>query len=125
MPSVKAILDSSVLAIGFQICFYMRLAGLACAWHYRNKLSGSLKDAITHVVWPLLGGVFMIFIAVYSIPTFDKITLIIGIGGLLIGIIPLLLGRLRKNHYKLPKKFKVVKKALNEAFFTGDFSLND
>jgi amino acid transporter len=97
MPSVKAILDSSVLAIGFQICFYMSLAGLACAWHYRGKLGGTISEAITHVVWPLLGGVFMIFIAVYSIPTFDKITLIIGIGGLLIGAIPLLLGRMRKN----------------------------
>ena len=97
MPSVKAILDSSVLAIGFQICFYMSLAGLACAWHYRGKLGGGIKDAITHVVWPLLGGVFMIFIAVYSIPTFDNITLIIGIGGILIGAIPLMLGRMRKN----------------------------
>ena len=98
MPSVKAILDSSVLAIGFQICFYMSLAGLACAWHYRSKLSGgNLGEAITHVVWPLLAGVFMIFIAVYSIPTFDAVTLTIGIGGLLIGAIPLLLGRMRKN----------------------------
>ena len=97
MPSVKAILDSSVLAIGFQICFYMSLAGLACAWHYRGKLGSGLGDAITHVVWPLLGGVFMIFIAVYSIPTFDTITLIIGIGGILIGAIPLLLGNMRRK----------------------------
>jgi amino acid transporter len=97
MPSVKAILDSSVLAIGFQICFYMSLAGLACAWHYRGKLGGKIGEAITHVVWPLLGGVFMIFIAVYSIPTFDNITLIIGIGGILIGAIPLLLGHMRRK----------------------------
>jgi amino acid transporter len=97
MPSVKAILDSSVLAIGFQICFYMSLAGLACAWHYRGKLGGTISEAITHVIWPLLGGIFMIFIAVYSIPTFDNITLIIGIGGILIGAIPLLLGRMRRK----------------------------
>lgn len=97
MPSVKAILDSSVLAIGFQICFYMSLAGLACAWHYRNMLSGDLKSALSHVIWPALGGLFMIFIAIYSIPTFDNITLIIGIGGLLIGFIPLLLGRRRAS----------------------------
>ena len=38
----------------------------------------------------------MVFIAIYSIPTFDKVTLIIGIGGLLIGFIPLILGRMRK-----------------------------
>ena len=97
MPSVKAILDSSVLAIGFQICFYMSLAGLACAWHYRGKLGGSISEAITHVIWPLLGGLFMIFIAVYSIPTFDNITLVIGIGGILIGAIPLMSGRMRRK----------------------------
>jgi amino acid transporter len=95
MPSVKAILDSSVLAIGFQICFYMSLAGLACAWHYRAMLSGDLKSALSHVIWPALGGLFMVFIAIYSIPTFDNVTLIIGIGGLLIGFIPMLLGRQR------------------------------
>ena len=95
MPSVKAILDSSVLAIGFQICFYMSLAGLACAWHYRKMLSGGIKPAMSHVVWPALGGLFMIFIAVYSIPTFDTVTNIIGIGGILIGFIPLMLGRMR------------------------------
>src|SRR3977135_1405939 len=40
MPTVKKILESSILAIGFQICFYMSLAGFACAWHYRKQLRG-------------------------------------------------------------------------------------
>ncbi len=34
----------------------------------------------------------MVFIAVYSIPTFDAVTNIVGIGGIVIGIVPLLLG---------------------------------
>ena len=52
----------------------------------------------SHVIWPFLGAAFMAFIGLYSIPTFDKITLIVGIGGLVIGFIPLLLGKMRRAH---------------------------
>jgi amino acid transporter len=92
MQSVGDILQASILAIGIQICFYMSLAGFACAWHYRNKLKGNVLGYITHVIWPFLAAAFMVFIGIYSIPTFDTITLIVGIGGLLIGFIPLALG---------------------------------
>ena len=95
MPSVNAILQSSILAIGIQICFYMSLAGYACAWHYRKMLSTDFVGSLTHVVWPLLGAGFMTFIGLYSIPTFDNITLIIGIGGLVIGALPLVLSLMR------------------------------
>jgi amino acid transporter len=93
MPSVKAILESSILAIGFQICFYMSLAGFACAWHYREKLKLGLYAAFSYVLWPLMAALFMVFIAIYSIPTFDEVTNILGIGGIIIGFIPLLLRR--------------------------------
>lgn len=95
MPSVESILNSSILSIGFQICFYMSLAGFACAWHYRGKLREGVYNAGSYVLWPLLAALFMVFIALYSIPTFDLITNVLGIGGLLIGFIPLFLGRLR------------------------------
>ena len=96
MPTVKQILESSILAIGFQICFYMSLAGFACAWHYRNKLNDGVYSAVSYVLWPLLAALFMVFIALYSIPTFNAITNIMGIGGILIGFVPLLLGGLRR-----------------------------
>ena len=96
MPSVQKILQSSILAIGFQICFYMSLAGFACAWHFRDKLRRGIYSAVSYVLWPLLAALFMVFIALYSIPTFDWITNIMGIGGILIGFVPLLLGRWRK-----------------------------
>ena len=97
MPTVKSILESSILAIGFQICFYMSLAGFACAWHYRAKLRSGTGNAISYVLWPLLAALFMVFIALYSIPTFDIITVVMGIGGLLLGAVPLLLGRARRR----------------------------
>lgn len=101
MPSVKNILESSILAIGFQICFYMSLAGFACAWHYRSKLRDGAYSAVSYVLWPMLAAIFMVFIALYSIPTFDTITNILGVGGILIGFGPLVLGRLRRRQAPL------------------------
>lgn len=96
MPSVKNILESSILSIGFQICFYMSLAGFACAWHYRDRLWKGTYDAVSYVLWPLFAAGFMVFIALYSIPTFDWITNLMGVGGILIGFIPLFLGGSRR-----------------------------
>ncbi len=95
MPSVSAILESSILAIGIQICFYVSLAGFACAWHYRGLLGKGFRDSMTHVIWPFIGAAFMVFIGVYSIPTFDNITLAVGVGGLLLGALPLALSKMR------------------------------
>jgi hypothetical protein len=49
--------------------------------------------AITHVIWPAVSGVFLFFIALYSIPTFDLVTNIVGMGGIALGAIPLFLNR--------------------------------
>ena len=98
LPTVKQILESSILAIGFQICFYMSLAGFACAWHYRTKLKGGAYNAVSYVLWPLFAALFMVFIALYSIPTFNLITNIMGIGGILMGFVPLFLGGLRRTN---------------------------
>ena len=82
--------------IGFQICFYMSLAGFACAWHYRRELKRGAYNAVSYVLWPLLAALFMVFIAVYSIRTFDVITSIMGIGGIVIGFVPLVLSGWRR-----------------------------
>lgn len=97
MPSVKSILESSILAIGLQICFYMSLTGFACAWHFRSKLRHGLYAAFSFVLWPLLAALFMVFIGAYSVPTFDELTVIMGVGGILTGAIPLLLARRRRE----------------------------
>jgi amino acid transporter len=97
MPSVSAILAASIAAIGIQICFYMSLAGYACAWHYRKMLSTDFVGAISHVIWPFLGAAFMTFIGLYSIPTFDTVTLSVGVGGLVIGLLPLMMNWSRRT----------------------------
>lgn len=102
MPTVKSILSSSIMAIGFQICFYMSLAGFACAWHYRSQLINGPSRAIGYVIWPFLSALFMVFIAIYSSQTFDFLTNLIGLGGLALGFIPLYLNRIRNGRKCLP-----------------------
>jgi amino acid transporter len=92
MPSVAAILQSSIEAIGLQICFYMGLTGYASAWHFKELLRKDLRAAFTHVMMPLLGGLFMTGVAAWTIPTFSPIVLTVGIGGLALGFIPLSIG---------------------------------
>lgn len=103
MPTVASILQCSILAIGFQICFYMSLTGFACAWHYRHKFRDGVGPAIFFVIWPGFSASFMVFIAIYSVQTFDLITNLIGLGGIAIGFIPLALGSFRKE---VPQNFE-------------------
>ncbi|MEJ8827182.1 APC family permease [Variovorax humicola] len=93
LPTINEILKASIAAIGFQICFYLGLTGLACAWYYRAMIGKGPWQAVTHVVWPASSGLFLFFIALYSIPTFDWVTNVVGMGGIAIGVVPLLLNR--------------------------------
>lgn len=93
LPTINVILQDSITAIGFQICFYLGLTGLACGWYYRKVLTQGPWAAVTHVIWPVASGLFLFFIAVYSIPTFDWATNVVGMGGIVIGIVPLLMNR--------------------------------
>lgn len=88
VPTVNEIIKDSVNAIGFQVCFYYSLAGLACAWHYRHAARESFSNLIQLFVWPAASALFLIFIGLYSIPTFDLTAKVVGIGGLLIGLVP-------------------------------------
>jgi predicted membrane channel-forming protein YqfA (hemolysin III family) len=93
LPTINVILQDSITAIGFQICFYLGLTGLACAWYYRSTIGDGMWRSVTHVIWPAFSGLFLFFIALYSIPTFDTVTNVVGMGGIAIGAIPLLLNR--------------------------------
>jgi amino acid transporter len=97
LDSINDILRSSITAIGFQISFYLGLTGFACAWYYRRMLRTDILQAITHVIWPAVSASFLFFIAFYSIPTFDLLTNVVGIGGIAIGLVPLALNRRRER----------------------------
>ncbi|MDB5814205.1 MAG: amino acid permease family protein [Rhodocyclales bacterium] len=94
-PSVNQIIKASVNAIGFQVAFYYGLAGFACAWHFRKQAFRSVHDLVFLVLWPAASATFLFFVAAYSIPTFDLTTNVVGIGGIVIGIVPWWLNRRR------------------------------
>jgi hypothetical protein len=52
----------------------------------------SVGKFIFLLAWPLLGAGFCIFMAAYSVPTFDLPTNVVGIGRIAIGIVPPLAG---------------------------------
>jgi amino acid transporter len=95
LPTVNQIMKDSVNAIGFQAAFYYGLASFACAWNTRRTALKSPGALVSLVLWPVASALFLGFIAIYSIPTFDRVTNIIGIGGILVGLVPLFLNRLR------------------------------
>jgi amino acid transporter len=92
-PSVTDIIKDSVNAIGFQVAFYYSLTCLACAWHYRRDAMRGVLPFILMLAWPLASAVVLIFIGLYSLPTFDAIAKAVAIGGLAIGIVPMLFNR--------------------------------
>ncbi|HTV46734.1 MAG TPA: APC family permease [Stellaceae bacterium] len=95
LPGIKTVVGDSVNAIGFQVAFYYGLAGLACAWHFRRQALTGLGRFVFLFAWPLVGAGFCLFIAVYNVPSYDLMTNIIGVGGIVIGIVPYLWARSR------------------------------
>jgi len=93
------VLNDSITALGFAICFYYGFTGLACGWYFRRELFKSVRGFILAGLMPVLGGVMMGFIFVkawivesnpnynYSHALFGiQVPIVIGIGSLLLGI---------------------------------------
>lgn len=90
IPTVGQIISISVNSIGLLVAFYYGLTGFACAWHFRLEKKKSLLNTILYFVWPLLSALFMGFIFFYSIYSLDATTSLMGLGGIIMGIIPFL-----------------------------------
>ncbi|MCB1111178.1 MAG: APC family permease [Chlamydiales bacterium] len=95
--TVNDILLVSVKAIGFQVAFYYGLTSFACAWRFRHLARQDMKNFFLLICWPILSGTVMSFVFLYSMFTFNLKTTVIGIGGIALGVIPLVINRrLRK-----------------------------
>lgn len=89
LPSVNNILQSSISAIGYQICFYLGLTGFACAWHYRKTVITNFLGSLTRVIWPMISALFLFFVLIYSALDADMLTNVVWLWGIAIGIVPL------------------------------------
>jgi len=89
--SVGQILSDAISSIGLQIAFYYALAAIAVIVAYRRIIFKSVKNFIFIALWPGIGAVFMVFIFVTAIPASEPIVIWIGIGALVVGIIPIII----------------------------------
>jgi amino acid transporter len=90
LGSVGEILHDAISAIGLQIAVYYGLAGLAVVVAYRKMLFKSAANFLFGGLWPLFGALFMFWIFVESLGSLSSAAISIGIGGLAVGVIPML-----------------------------------
>ena len=55
----ESVLEDSITAIGFPICFYYGFTGVACPIYYRHELGKSLRNLLLLGIGPLLGGLML------------------------------------------------------------------
>ncbi|MFJ8113523.1 APC family permease [Streptomyces sp. NPDC096132] len=90
LGSVGDILADAISAIGLQIAVYYGLAGLAAVVAYRRTLLRSPSDFLLGGLWPLFGALFMFWILAESLGELEPAAIAIGLGGLAVGLVPML-----------------------------------
>ncbi len=60
----NSVLEDSLLAIGFPICFYYGFTGVACGWYYRRDLLESARNFLLLGLGPLIGGLMLFGIGI-------------------------------------------------------------
>lgn len=92
--TIAGIIDISINVISFQVAFYYGLCGFACAWHYRHFSKTSVKKTLILIIWPLISSLVLLGVAIYgALYIFDAKSIALGIGGIVVGAIPLLWNR--------------------------------
>jgi amino acid transporter len=104
LGSVGDILVDAISAIGLQIAVYYGLSGLAVVVAYRKMLLKSPADFLLGGLWPLLGALFMFWIFVESLGELSTAAITIGVGGLAVGLIPMLWYWRRGSDYYRPAR---------------------
>ncbi|MFJ8791989.1 APC family permease [Streptomyces sp. NPDC102462] len=104
LGSVGEILSDAISAIGLQIAVYYGLAGLAAVVAYRKLLFTSPARFVLGGLWPLFGSLFMFWVFVESLGELSGAAVAIGIGGLAVGLVPMLWYWHRGSDYYRPAR---------------------
>ncbi|MGW4752968.1 APC family permease [Streptomyces chartreusis] len=104
LGTVGDILSDAISAIGLQIAVYYGLAGLAAVVAYRKMLLRSVGDFVLGGLWPLFGALFMFWIFVESLGELSGSAVAIGLGGIAIGLVPMLWYWRQGSDYYRPAK---------------------
>ncbi|MFJ3200153.1 APC family permease [Streptomyces sp. NPDC086989] len=87
------LLADAVSGTGLLICFYYGLTAFCAVAVHRRELFSSVRNLLLVGLWPLGGGLFMVWILVRSVAELNGLALGIGLGGLGLGILPMLRSR--------------------------------
>ena len=124
-----SVLEDSITALGFSVCFYYGFTGVACIVYFRKELFRSVRRVLLVGVLPLLGaiGMFAIFAKAYetesksgynySAPLLGiQVPIVIGIGGLLLGVVLMLIAwPLQRDYFR--RRPQTADPAILEAHF--------
>ncbi|GCB43434.1 APC family permease [Streptomyces sp. NL15-2K] len=119
LGTVGDILSDAISAIGLQIAVYYGLAGLAVVVAYRRMLLKSVANFVFGGLWPLLGALFMFWVFVESLSELSTAAVAIGIGGLAVGLIPMLWYWRQGSDYYRPAKLDAARTVETEYFPGG------
>ncbi len=102
----SSVLEDSLTAIGFPICFYYGFTGIACGFYYRRDLTESARNFLLLGVGPMIGGLMLFGIGVKAAIYYGHaenvssapigpltLPLWMGIGGMVLGGVIMLLSR--------------------------------
>jgi hypothetical protein len=100
------VLEDSLTAIGFPICFYYGFTGIACGWYYRHELMKSARNFLLLGLGPLAGGLMLFGIGIKAAFYYSEtenvssapilgitLPLWMGIGGMVLGAVLMLVSR--------------------------------
>ncbi len=105
-----SVLEDSITAIGFPICFYYGFTGVACGWYYRRDLFESARNFLLLGLAPLAGGLILFGVGVKAAIYYGHaenvsakpvqlfghgvtLPLLMGIGGMVLGFVIMLVSR--------------------------------
>jgi amino acid transporter len=102
----NSVLEDSIVAIGFPICFYYGFTGIACGWYFRHDLMKSARNFLLLGIGPLIGGLMLFGIGVKAAFYYSEaenvsskpilgitLPLWFGIGGMILGAVVMLVSR--------------------------------
>jgi amino acid transporter len=86
--SINELLSIIVLSIGIQFSFYVGLTAISSAWHFREYRHKGILELFSRIILPFIAGVVLLTSIVYASLSSNWQTNCIGVGGILIGLIP-------------------------------------
>jgi amino acid transporter len=102
----SSVLEDSLTAIGFPICFYYGFTGVACAWYYRRDLGESVRNFLLLGLGPVIGGLILFAVGIKAIFFYGHaanvsskpilgitLPLWMGIGGMILGVVIMIVSR--------------------------------